>query len=197
MNIVFRFIAILCTLFPARASADPLKWYPSSVHSFIEQKLGSSAIITACIHERWTNFTLFYMPYNNSTGFKHRKKLTTFLDTSEASEYTFISADGNSTDRFQIERKTGCTFEPGFEEIEIAISNIQLSDEGFYFHEVDDVKYYSTWIIVLSYEPLLLQAAVLFGVLAFFALLCTCGWWREKQYQKSRRKKLLYIKNLH
>ena len=43
--------------------------------------------------------------------------VTTFLDTSEASEYTFISADGNSTDRFQIERKTGCTFEPGFEEI--------------------------------------------------------------------------------
>ncbi|CBY21291.1 unnamed protein product [Oikopleura dioica] len=183
MNIVFRFIAILCTLFPARASADPLKWYPSSVHSFIEQKLGSSAIITACIHERWTNFTLFYMPYNNSTGFKHRKKLTTFLDTSEIV--------------LKLKEKLAARFEPGFEEIEIAISNIQLSDEGFYFHEVDDVKYYSTWIIVLSYEPLLLQAAVLFGVLAFFALLCTCGWWREKQYQKSRRKKLLYIKNLH
>ena len=40
------------------------------------------------------------------------------------------------------------------------ISNIRLSDEGFYFHEVDGVKYYSTWIIVLPYEPWLLQGAV-------------------------------------
>ena len=43
---------------------------------------------------------------------------------------------------------------------EITINDIQLFDEGFYFHEVDDVKYYSTWIIVLPYEPLLLQGAV-------------------------------------
>ena len=41
--------------------------------------------------------------------------VTTFLDTE--SEYTFISADGNSTDRFGVERKAGCTFEPGYEEI--------------------------------------------------------------------------------
>jgi hypothetical protein len=45
---------------------------------------------------------------------------------------------------------------------EIGINDIELSDEGFYFHEVDEIKYYSTWIIVLPYEPLLLQAAVSF-----------------------------------
>jgi hypothetical protein len=43
--------------------------------------------------------------------------VTTFLDSSTESDYSFISADGNSTDRFGVLRKAGCTFEPGFEEI--------------------------------------------------------------------------------
>ncbi|CAG5107574.1 Oidioi.mRNA.OKI2018_I69.chr1.g3393.t1.cds [Oikopleura dioica] len=195
MNALYRFIAILC-LFNSRAWSSTIKWYPSSVHGFIEQKIGSSAIITCCIHDRWTNFTLFYMPYNNSTGFKHRTRVTTFLDKEEGN-YEFYDSLGNSTDRFKVERTSGCVFEPGFEQIDITINDIQLGDEGFYFHEVDNVKYYSTWIIVLEYEPGLLQGAVLLGVLVFFALLCTCGWCREKQYQKSRKKKQLYLKSLN
>lgn len=43
--------------------------------------------------------------------------MTTFLDSSSENDYSFISADGNSTDRFGVLRKAGCTFEPGFEEI--------------------------------------------------------------------------------
>ena len=42
--------------------------------------------------------------------------VTTFLDIEE-SNYEFHDSRGNSTDRFKVERTSGCVFEPGFEQI--------------------------------------------------------------------------------
>jgi len=122
-------------------------------------------VFGCCTHDSWENMQFNYMKYNNNTGYQGRQKI---LDLHQNSDGKVIIRSKANSSRFSYSRMKGCHFTGGRETVFLNISNLKLTDTGFYFCSYDQIFLESKWLIVMEIDPAVYQWIILASVLIFF-----------------------------